>query len=72
LKNKYPIFDLFHTTILSYELQLRKPSIEIFKRALTSIASCLQECLFIDDITLHVDAALSYGLKGIVFKNASL
>jgi FMN phosphatase YigB (HAD superfamily) len=72
LKNKYPIFDLFHITILSYQLQLRKPNIEIFKRALTSIASCPQECLFIDDITLHVDAALSCGIKGIVFKNASL
>jgi len=72
LKNKFPIFDFFNTTILSYELQLKKPNIEIFKFALSSIDSSPQDCIFIDDLENHVKAALSCGIQGIVFKNASL
>lgn len=72
LKKKFPIFHLFDTAILSYELQLKKPNIEIFKFALSSIASCPQDCVFIDDIAVHVKAASSCGIQGIVFENASL
>ena len=72
LKKTFPIFHLFDTKVLSYELKIKKPNIEIFHHALCSIASPPEACVFIDDIAFHVEAAKACGIQGIVFKNASL
>lgn len=72
LKKTFPIFHVFDTKVLSYELKIKKPNIEIFQHALCSIASPPEACVFIDDIAFHVEAAKACGIQGIVFKNASL
>ncbi|MCH9630798.1 MAG: Alpha-D-glucose 1-phosphate phosphatase YihX [Chlamydiia bacterium] len=69
IKKKFPIFNLFNGLILSFEVSMRKPSIDIFSYALAKTASKPEECLFIDDLIEHVDAASSLGIKTHLFKN---
>lgn len=62
IKKKFPIFDQFDGLILSYEVSMRKPSEEIFSYALAKTSSKPEECLFIDDLVEHTNAARSLGM----------
>ncbi|PCI92337.1 hypothetical protein COB11_07660 [Candidatus Aerophobetes bacterium] len=69
IKKKFPIFDMFNGLILSFEVSMRKPSIDIFSYALAKTSSKPAECLFIDDLIEHIDAASSLGIKTHHFRN---
>lgn len=53
--------------ILSYQDELIKPSPEIYRLLFTRYGLKPQECVFIDDTQVNVDAAIKEGMKGITF-----
>lgn len=53
----HDIDDFFDRIFLSYEMNLRKPDVEIFRRVLTQAGINADETLFIDDNAMNVAAA---------------
>jgi putative hydrolase of the HAD superfamily len=68
--SKFPIMNAFDKWILSYEVGLKKPAIEMFQKAIAWASVEPQEILFIDDMKKHVDVAISLGMRGIHFISA--
>jgi len=75
----YPIaekrFDFLHWfdgKVISGEIGIVKPDLEIFKFLMTSYNLTPQETVFIDDKLVNVEAAKELGIHGIHFKNASI
>ena len=44
-----------------------KPQPEIYSRAVEKFGVSAQECVFIDDVTANIEAAINAGMQGIVF-----
>lgn len=55
--------------ILSYQVQLIKPSPEIYQLLCSRYGLKPEECVFIDDMPVNVEAAMNQGMKGIVFSS---
>lgn len=55
--------------ILSCKEKLIKPQPEIYKRLLEKYDLTAEECVFLDDMPLNVEAARACGLYGIVFSS---
>ena len=55
--------------MLSYELKALKPDPQIYIDALKLYNLNPAECLFIDDKAENIEAAISYGMQGIVHKD---
>lgn len=53
--------------ILSYRDRLIKPDAAIYETLLTRYRLVPEECVFLDDTKVNIDAALKAGMKGIVF-----
>ena len=68
--SKFPIVQVFDRWILSHEVGFKKPSIEIFQKAVAWAGVEPENILFIDDLKRNVDAALSLGIQGIHFVSA--
>ena len=75
----YPIaekrFDFLHWfdgKVISGEIGIVKPDLEIFKFLMTSYNLTPQKTVFIDDKLVNVEAAKELGIHGIHFKNASI
>lgn len=62
--NKY-----FDDVVLSYKVQLVKPSQEIYLLAANRMGISPHECLFVDDNQQNVVAAESVGMQGIVYRD---
>tara|TARA_B100000900_G_C20548458_1_gene703676 strand:+ start:211 stop:825 length:615 start_codon:yes stop_codon:yes gene_type:complete len=60
---------LFEQVYLSYDLGLRKPSIEVFTYILCEKDLDPSETLFIDDSPQHIDGALQAGLRAYHLKD---
>jgi HAD superfamily hydrolase (TIGR01509 family) len=65
---QYGFYHYFHHLIFSYEVACLKPGQEIFRIALEKSQSNPQQCVFIDDLEKNVQAAVSMGMRGILFK----
>lgn len=61
---------LFSTKVVSGDIRITKPSREIFEYLLEKMKIAASEAIFIDDNQKNVDAAISVGLDGIVFRGA--
>lgn len=59
----YGVDDYFDKVFLSYQLQLAKPSEEIFHRVLTDAGLEASETLFIDDSKVNCEAAGRLGIQ---------
>ncbi len=71
LKNKYPqIFSHFGKIFLSYEMKMRKPDDEIFRKVIEYYKVLPEEIFFIDDIEANVKAAENNGLKAHRFTSS--
>jgi HAD superfamily hydrolase (TIGR01509 family) len=67
---RYPIVHSLDEWILSYEVGAKKPKRKIYNTIFEKTDTVRSEVLYIDDIPGYVEAAKSYGLQGLVFKNA--
>ncbi len=55
--------------ILSYQEKLIKPDPKIYQLLLERYQLKAEECVFIDDLQENIDAAISEGIHGIVYKS---
>lgn len=67
LSRKYPLLDLFHHRVLSYEVGVMKPSPEIYREAVRRAGCRPEECFFTDDVLPYVQAARAEGIDAVQF-----
>jgi len=68
--SKFPIIRAFDQWILSHEVGFKKPAIEIYQKAIEWASVEPQKILFIDDMKVHVEVAVSLGMQGVHFISA--
>ena len=67
---KFPVIRIFDKWILSHEVGFKKPDVRIFQKAMDWASVESKKILFIDDIKIHVETAISLGMQGIHFISA--
>lgn len=65
--NKTGIYDYFDGLFLSYQLGLKKPDIEFYKKIVSELKLRPEEILFIDDDPENIASAKELGIKTILF-----
>ena len=70
VRENYPVLDLFHRLVLSYEVGAAKPSAAIYEAAIAQADCTAGECFFTDDIQVNIDAALALGMDAVQFQSA--
>lgn len=55
--------------VLSYQEQVIKPSPEIYRLLCSRYGLKPEECVFIDDMPVNVEAAIEQGMRGILFRS---
>jgi glucose-1-phosphatase len=70
IMERYPIVHSLDEWILSYEVGAKKPKQKIYDTIFERTDTARSEVLYIDDVAEYVEAAKTYGLHGLVFKNA--
>ncbi len=70
-EKKFDYHKLFHSTLYSFEVGLRKPEKRIYELLLKKLGLKPEECIFIDDKLKNLVAAEELDMKTIHFKNAS-
>ena len=66
----YAFLDLFSDVWVSGEHKVRKPDPESYRSALRRFGLAAEEAVFIDDITVNVEAAEALGIASIQFRDA--
>ena len=66
-KTKMPFLPYVDGKIISAFVQKIKPDAEIYECLMDTYGLNPEECIFIDDRKVNVDAALALGMQGIVF-----
>ena len=69
MTSAYEIFSCMDGGIASYLDGVVKPRREIFELFLSRYGKRAEECVFVDDTPINVDAAVTVGFNGIVLKN---
>ena len=69
IKDEYPFLNEFDDAVLSGEVGLVKPNPEIYRLLLSKIKFSAQECLFIDDSQVNVQAARELGFCAVHFES---
>jgi putative hydrolase of the HAD superfamily len=70
IMERYPIVHSLDEWILSYEVGTKKPKQKIYDAIFERTDEVKSNVLYVDDISENVEAAINYGLQGLVFKNA--
>ncbi len=60
-----PVFPLFDSVTLSFEVRARKPEPEIYRDALRKLSLPPETCVFIDDVGQYAEGASALGIRGI-------
>jgi len=69
VRERYPeVFPLFDACVLSNEVGLRKPEVEIYRHVETLSGERPERHVFIDDLEENVEAARAAGWQGIRFE----
>lgn len=63
------LYDVFDVRVISNEVGLMKPDIQIYKLVLNRLQVDPEEAVFIDDLQENIEAANSIGIKGILFRD---
>ncbi len=63
-----PVFPLFDTVTLSYEVREMKPGERIYRDALAKLGVPPESCVFIDDVEENVAAARRLSMRGIRYE----
>lgn len=70
IRARYAFPSLVKGAILSHELKLRKPQIEIYQAALKMSGTAPDETIFIDDLEENCEGARKAGLHAIRYRGA--
>jgi putative hydrolase of the HAD superfamily len=68
LKNNFPVFDIFHNIITSFEVGATKPNPLIYNKALDLLKAKPQNAFYTDDRAELIEKACELGIRGYVFK----
>lgn len=71
IKRKLGFYDLFHPTILSYEVGMRKPDPKVYHLILDKLNLPPQAVIFVDNKPENIAAAKSLEIDAILFQNPS-
>lgn len=71
LRDMFALVELFDGFVISGDVNIRKPSLEIYKVFCERTCSRPEEVLFIDDRPNNVAAAIDSGMKSILFGEQS-
>lgn len=66
----YPLLRHFDDYVLSYQVGAAKPEAKIYREAISRAQCNPEECFFIDDLTVNVEAAREHGMGAIQFLSA--
>lgn len=70
INSKYDFIRNVDGEIISYRVKLLKPESEIYKALMDKYNLKPEECVFIDDTQVNIEAAKKLGLHGVIFKDA--
>jgi glucose-1-phosphatase len=70
IMERYPIVHSLDEWILSYEVGAKKPKQKIYDTIFERTDTARSEVLYIDDVAEYVEASKTYGLQGLVFRDA--
>ncbi len=70
MQNRFEFLSWFDSIVLSGEIRIAKPDLEIYRILLEKINRNSNECLFIDDVKKNLVAAQNLGFKTIHFRSA--
>lgn len=59
------LYDYYDFLVLSFELGVMKPHPDMYKTAIRLMGLPPEETVYIDDLTMSLDAAAAYGIHGI-------
>jgi putative hydrolase of the HAD superfamily len=68
IRKKYPETQVFDLGILSYEAGILKPDPAVFLLTLQRAGASAEECVFIDDMAVNIEAARALGITSIQFE----
>jgi putative hydrolase of the HAD superfamily len=68
-QEKYHFHEITDQIIYSHEVGLAKPDKRIYKLTCERLNMRPEEIIFVDDAEPNIEAALEYGIHGILFKN---
>ena len=66
--SKFTFMDILDGYLISAKEHMVKPHPEFYKLLESRFGLNLEECIFVDDRTVNVEAAEALGMKGIIFK----
>ena len=69
LEQEYSFLNLFHGKVISCRIHKVKPDADIYKHLIDSYQLDINDSVFIDDVTINLDAAAAIGIKTIKFEN---
>ena len=70
IMERYPIVHSLDEWILSYEVGAKKPKQKIYDAVFAKTDAARGEVLYIDDVPEYVEAARTFGLQGLHYRNA--
>jgi putative hydrolase of the HAD superfamily len=68
---KLPIDEVFETVVDSAFVGMRKPDAGIYELTLERLGLPAQECVFVDDLAINVDAARALGMQGVHYHDTA-
>lgn len=69
LKKNFPVFDVFHSIITSYEAGSRKPHPLIYQKTLELLEALPENVFYTDDRAELVEKANELGIRGFIFSS---
>jgi len=68
IQKKFPETQVFDVRIVSYEVKLLKPEPAIYLLALQRAGAKAEECVFIDDMAVNIEAARALGIASVHYE----
>ena len=70
LLREHRFFDMFSGGVFSCDVNILKPSPDIYRLLLDNFSLSAGECVFFDDFKDNVEAAIKVGIKSVLFSGA--
>lgn len=71
IQQNFSFMQYFDAQFYSFQLKRMKREPGTFEMLLSNLGISAQECLFVDDLPINIEAAASAGISGIVFESAA-
>lgn len=59
--------EMFDATVLSCDVGMTKPSVEIYQLTAQKLGVLPEECLMVDDLEVNISGAVLAGMQGVVY-----